>query len=462
MTATAQDRILEALRREIASLGPGTQLPSVRELSRRHQASPVTVSAAVGTLAAEGVVLPRPGCGTFVAERADPERVLPDYDWQALSLGPAAIDPGGLEALMAQGDADTILLSSGFPEEELLPLKALAAATARASRRPGAWGRPPMEGIEELRRWFARDAAADLSAADVLVTSGGQAALATVMRAFGRRGDPIVLESPTYIGGLAAARGAGLIPVPVPVDRDGVRTDLLGEALDRTGARLILLQPTFANPHGSLLSNDRRTEVLGLAREHGAFVIEDDYVRDLWLERPPPPPLISQDRDGHVVYIRSMTKSTAASMRLAAVVSRGPASERLRRARIVDDFFVASVLQHAALELLSSPAWQRHLRQLRRTLRLRRDALIAALAERLPEWRLFQRPPGGLCLWLRLPDGGDERAVVQRAAAAGVMILPGSSWFPAEPPAPHVRLSYAAASEPRLIEAVARIARALS
>jgi DNA-binding transcriptional MocR family regulator len=458
MTATAQDRILAELKQEAQALAPGTRLPSVRELSRRFQASPVTVSAAISALAAQGTVLPRPGRGTFVAERPDPDRPAPDYDWQSVALGPASVDPGGLEALMARADADTIALSSGFPEEDLLPLKLLSAATARASRRPGAWGRPPMEGIEELRTWFARDASADVDAADVLVTSGGQAALATIMRAFGRRGDPIVLESPTYIGALAAARGTGLVPVPVPVDRDGVRTELLADALDRTGARLILLQPTFANPHASLLSEERRRDVLDLARAKGAFVIEDDYVRDLWLERPPPPPLVARDHDGHVVYIRSMTKSTAASMRLAGVIARGAAGERLRRARIVDDFFVAAVLQHAALELLTNPGWQRHLRQLRRTLRSRRDALIAAVGELLPHWKLFQRPAGGLCLWLRLPDGTDEQAVVQRAAAAGVMVLPGAPWFPAEPPGPYVKLSYAAAAEARLTRAMERLA----
>ena len=88
----------------------------------------------------------------------------------------------------------------------------------------------------------------------------------------------------------------------------------------------------------------------------------------------------------------------------------------------------------------------------------RRDTLIAALAEDLPDWRLFQRPRGGLCLWMRLPDRTSEDDLVRRAAAAGVLILPGSPWFPAEPPAPYVRLSYATAGEQRLREAVRRLA----
>jgi DNA-binding transcriptional MocR family regulator len=395
-----------------------------------------------------------------VAERAAAAPAeAPDFGWQAVALGPAVIDPGGLEQLLAQGAEDTILLSSGFPEEDLLPLKALAAAAARAARRPGAWARPAIEGIEDLRSWFARDAGGAVEPGDVLLTSGAQAALATVLRALGRRGEPIVVESPTYVGVLAVARSIGLVPVPVPVDRDGIRTDLLADTLERTGARLMFLQPLCANPHGSVLSSGRRRDVLDLAERHGAFVIEDDFVRDLWLEREPPPaPLVSHDPHGHVIYVRSLTKATAASLRVACVVARGPAGERLRRARIVDDFFVSAVLQHTTLELLTSPGWQRHLRQLRRSLTGRRDALIAALTRELPEWELFQRPRGGLSLWLRLPPGTDEAGVVRSAASAGVLVLPGAPWFPAEPPAPHLRLSYAAAPEHRLREAVRRLA----
>jgi DNA-binding transcriptional MocR family regulator len=458
----AQERLVAELRGVTLSLPAGSRLPSVRELSRRHRASPVTVTAAISILAAEGLAVARPGRGTFVAERPKPSRESPDFDWQSVALGPAVVDPGGLEQLLARVGGDVIALTSGFPEEDLLPVKALAAAISRAGRRPGAWARPPIEGIPELRAWFARDAGGGVHDDEVLITSGGQAALATILRALGRRGDPVLLESPSYLGALAAARATGLVPVPVPVDEDGVRTELLADALARTGARLMLLQPTYANPHGSVLSAARRREVLELARSSGAFVIEDDYVRDVWLgRRPPPPPLVSQDRDGHVIYVRSMTKATASSMRIACVVARGPAGERLRRARIVDDFFVSAVLQHAAVEFLASPAWQRHLRQLRQALASRRDTLISSLGEHLPAWRPFQRPEGGLSLWIRLPDGSDEEAVVQAARAAGVLILAGAPWFPAEPPAPYVRLSYAAASEQRLLVACGRLAGAI-
>ncbi len=456
---SAPERLYRELRSQALELAPGDRLPSVRELSRRHRASPVTVTTAFQRLAVEGVLVARPGQGTFVAEVDLSAPEPSDFSWQAVALGPAVVEPGGLEQLLATPSEDTIALSSGFPEEQLLAVRELAAATARAARRPGAWQRPPAEGIDELRAWFARDAGGGVEPRDVMVTTGSQSALATVIRALGRPGDPVILESPTYVGALAAARGARLVPVPVPVDRDGVRPEMLEQALLRSRARLIVLQPTYANPHGSVLTESRRADVLALAESHGAFIVEDEWARDLWLDGvPPPPPLVSRDHHGHVIYLRSITKATAASLRIAGVSARGVAGERLRRARLLDDFFVSGVLQHAAVELLTGAGWPRHLRRLRAALASRRDVLMAELERRLPEWSVFQRPRGGMSLWVRLPDGSDETQTVQAAAAAGVLVIPGAPWFPAEPSGPHLRFSYAAAGEERLREAVARLA----
>jgi DNA-binding transcriptional MocR family regulator len=145
-------------------------------------------------------------------------------------------------------------------------------------------------------------------------------------------------------------------------------------------------------------------------------------------------------------------------MRVAAVSARGVAGARLKAARIIDDFFVSGPLQHATLELVSSPAWRRRQRTLRAALRERRDALVGALAEHLPEWSPAGLPRGGLHLWVRLPDGADDVALTARAAIAGVVVSPGTPWFAAEPPGPHVRLTFAGAGPDELVEGVRRLA----
>ena len=460
-TATAT-RVLDDLRAAALELPPGSRLPSVRELMARHRASPVTVQRAISALAAEGLVEPRPGRGTFVAAaRPAPGDAPPasDLSWQEVALEARVADPGGLGDLLALPGAGAIPLSSGYLEPALQPVAACAAALSRAARRPGAWDRVPVEGIPELREWFAAQAGPDRRGHDAVVCSGGQFALNLAFRALASPGEPVVVESPTYNGALSAARAAGLRPVPVPADAGGIRPDLLADALGRSGARVVYLQPLFANPHGAVLAPDRRAAVLEAVAAAGAFLVEDDWARDLVVDQDPlPPPLAADDPHGHVVHLRSLTKIAAPGLRIAAVSARGPAGARLRAARVVEDFFVSGPLQHAALELVHAPVWGRHLRTLRGALRERRDALLDALARDLPEATPFVVPRGGLHLWVRLPDGVDDAALVQRAAAAGVVVFGGRRMFAGEPPGAFLRLTYGAAAPDVLAEGVRRLA----
>ncbi|WP_432988777.1 PLP-dependent aminotransferase family protein [Dactylosporangium sp. CA-233914] len=457
----AAERVIQDLRAALTGAPPGTRLPTVRELTARHQASPITVTRAIRALAAEGLLDTQPGRGSFVAARpAPPASAAPDLSWQSIALGPRPPGEDSMQALLAIPRPGAIPLSSGYLDPDLQPASALGAALARAARHPASWQRGPVEGREDLRAWFARGAG-PMRAEDFVICPGGQSALATAFRALAAPGDTVLVESPTYLGALAAARAAGLRVVPVPADVDGVRPDLLAAALHRTGARLFYCQPLFANPHGATLSPARRPEVLAEVTAAGAFLLEDDYARDLAVDGDPPPPLVANDPGGHVVYLRSLTKSAAPGLRVAAIGARGPAGARLRAARVLDDFFVAGPLQQATLDFVTSPAWPRHLRSLRTALRTRRDALLDAVRRHLPALDPPAVPRGGLHAWLRLPEGTDDVALTTAAAARNVVVFPGRPWYAAEPDAPHLRLTFAAAPPPLLEEGVHRLAQAL-
>ncbi len=445
----AQHGALAALEQLVASLPADSKLPSYRELQQRYRLSPATVQRLLAGLARRGLVVTRPGSGTFTAARR-PAPAASDLSWQTLALGSRAGLGPDLERLVEPPPADSIGMSGGFPDERLQPLGLLAAAAARAGRRPRGWSRLPAQGLPELRSHLAAEAGGALTAHDVLITPGGQAALSAVFRHLCGPGDPVIVESPTYIGALAAARAAGLTLVPVPGDRDGVLPDALADALARTGARLAYLQPRYANPAGAVLAPQRRGPVLAAAARAGAFILEDDWMRDFDLGHPSPPPLASMDDDGHVIYLRSVSKPVAAGLRVAGLAARGPALARLRRGRISDDLFVAPVLQHVALDVLTAPGWPRHVAGLRRALRERRDALAAAIRVELPGCRLELIPAGGLHLWLRLPDHCSDADVAAAAAARGLEVSPGRASVPGEPPGPYLRLSYAAEEPARL------------
>ncbi|WP_424214634.1 PLP-dependent aminotransferase family protein [Streptomyces sp. BI20] len=459
--------LVEYLRSEVNRYSPGEKLPGSREWVERYRVSPVTVSRAVARLVAEGLVTTRPGAGAYRAEPRDPAggpAALGDTSWQEVALSSGVTpDASGLLAAVAGRPAGVTELNSGYLHSSLQPERALAAALARAGRRPGAWARPPLEGLPDLRAWFAREIGGPLTADDVLITAGGQSALSTVVRALAPPGAPVLVESPTYPGLLAIVRGADRRPLPVPVDAGGLRVELLDRAFRATGARLLVCQPLFHNPTGAVLAADRRPEVLRIARAAGAFVVEDDYARHLGHSDGPalPPTLAAEDPDGVVVHLRSLTKPASPNLRVAALAARGAVRERLRATQVVDSFFVSRPLQEAALDLVASPAWARHLRTVGEELRLRRRALADAVARHLPELALTAEPRGGYHLWLRVETGADgdaEAAFTARALRAGVAVAPGRPYFCADPPGPHVRLGFAAA--PRiedLTEAPARI-----
>lgn len=448
---------LEAL---IGSLPPDSKLPSYRDLQQRYRLSPATVQRMLADLARRGLLVTKPGSGTFTAPRAA-SRPPADLSWQTLALGSRAGLGADLERLVDPVPPDAIGLASGFPDGRLQPLGLLAVAASRAARRPQAWNRLPPQGLPELRSFLADEAGGGLTAANVLISSGGQSALSAVFRHLCAPGDPLIVESPTYVGALAAARAAGLVLVPVPGDVEGVLPDALADAFARTGARLAYLQPRYSNPAGSLLALDRREPVLAAAARAGAFLLEDDWMRDFDLGAPSAPPLISQDDDGHVIYLRSVSKPIAAGLRVSGLAARGPVLARLRRGRISDDLFVAPVLQQIALDVLTAPGWPRHLSAVRRQLRERRDALVGALAEHLPSARLELVPAGGVYLWVRLPDQFGDGAVSEAASARGLAVEPGRPCFPGEAPGPYLRLSYASEEAPRLCRAVQILAEIL-
>ena len=455
--------VAEDLRRQIAGLQPGDALPSTRTLVERHRVSPVTVSRALAQLAADGLVIVRPGAGSYVNERA---RVVSgarcDTGWQAVPLADRSVDASRLDFLLQPAPDGVLSLSAGYPHADLMATGSLTAAAIRATRRPGVWDRPPAWGLQPLRSWFAHTLGGSFDADDVLITDGGQSALSTAFRALLPPGAPMLVESPTYLGALAAARAAGLRPVPVPTDGGGLQLDQLADAFSSTGSRVLYCQPTFQNPTGACLAEDRREGVLELAAAAGAFVIEDDFARWLAHRHPAPPPLASQDEEGRVVYVTSITKPTSANLRIGALIARGAVAERLRNLRLVDAFFASRLLQETALELVESPAWSRHLRGFSAALAARCAATVQAVSRHLPTASVVEVPLGGMHVWLRLADGLDDTRIAEAAERAGVLVMPGRPFYAAEPPGPHLRLSFCGVSHPReLEEAIVRLAAVL-
>lgn len=455
-----------ALRGWIKDAPAGARLPSTRQLVSEHGASPVTVQKALRRLVTEGLVESRPGVGTFV--RAGRPSLGADFGWQTAALRtPRSVIPR-LAGPLRTAPPDVQSLHAGYPGPDLLPERLVRAALGRAARGAAATSRPPAAGLQELRAWFAAELAdatrqdlAAVTANDVVIAPGSQSALSSIFRALVAPGQPLLLESPTYWGAIQAAHQAGVEPVPVPSDAHGPDPDELDRSFRETGARAFYAQPNYANPTGAQWSVQRAEQILDVVRSRGAFIVDDDWAHDFGIDTDPRP-VAALDDAGHVVYLRSLTKSVSPTIRVAAVIARGPARDRILADRAAESMYVSGLLQQAALEVVTDPGWRTHLRRLREQLRDRRDLLVDSLRTHAPDLRIDPVPPGGLHLWARLPEGTDVERLVQDAMTNGVWVSSGDEWFPAEPSGPYVRLTFIGPEPARYPDAARTIARVLA
>jgi DNA-binding transcriptional MocR family regulator len=465
MSNGSTQRIVDGLRAWIATAPPGAKVPTNRELMQRYGAGPVTVQKAMHALGALGLVESRPGVGTFVRAVRAPRAV--DFGWQTGALGSPHARLPVVSSTQRSAAPDAISLHSGYPDRELLPERMVHAALARASKSEAAVTRSPMRGLPELQAWFAAGLGATAparvaapTARDVMIVSGSQSGLSSVFRSVVGPGRPLLIESPTYWGAILGAEQAGLALVPIPSGPEGPDPEELDRAFRQTGARAFYAQPTFANPTGVQWSPRRGQEVLEVVRAHGAFLIEDDWAYDLAIDSEPNP-LAAHDDRGHVIYIRSLTKSVSPALRVAAVVARGPVRDRIVADQGSEAMYVSGVLQAAALDVVTQPGWRNHLRGFRNQVRLRRDLLVDALREHAPAVQLERVPAGGLNLWLRVPEGTDVERLVRDCESRGLLIAPGTEWFPAEAAGPYVRANFAGPAPDRFPEAARLLQAAL-
>jgi 2-aminoadipate transaminase len=343
----------------------------------------------------------------------------------------------------------------GQPDPTLLPAEALGEATRRALQRFGgdAIGYGAESGPGPLIDWLIEhlgriDARAP-STSELMTTAGNSHALDLVANVFTRAGDVALVEIPTYHLALGILRDRGLELVGVATDGDGLRPDAVRDALSRSraaGKRVSLLYtiPTFGNPTGRTMPIERRYEIAALAAEHGFVVAEDDVYRELSFGEPAPPSIGALDEGGWVLRMGSFSKSLAPGLRL------GWLSGDARRIRaVLDSGLLISggglnpITALAVAEFAAAGAYEPNVAHLRETYRSRRDGLIGALREALPD-ATFDVPAGGYFVWLRLPRGLDSRELRAAAEAAGLTYVPGPAFDASDALDPSwLRLSFA-------------------
>ncbi|WP_051963123.1 PLP-dependent aminotransferase family protein [Deinococcus misasensis] len=454
----ATERIYQDLLKHLLTLQAGDSLPSSRTLVAQHQASPNTIQKVFSRLIQEGKAVSRAGKGLFKAEVAPVVTPQQDYGWQSVLLGASPGVQQDFQSLYTPPPTGLLSLGSGYLDSSLQPTQLLAEAMQKASRRPLVWDRVPPEGLPPLRNWFAGKLG--VQASDILITAGAQSALSSIFSVLSHLPNtPVLVESPCHLGTLAILRSQGMKPIPIPMDAHGMRPDLLEQVLQHTPARLLACQPTHQNPTGVCWTLERRQEILRICKKHGVLIIEDGAAQDLSFQGAPPPHLVTLAPE-QVIHVYSLTKPVAAGFRIAAIAARGPIRQRLSAALVVGDLFVTGVMQEAALEVVTSKRWPKHLQNLQNILQARQQTLTTELKLRLPAWRIHHTPSGGFYLWVELPEGMDDPSFSLQALQKQVQVSAGQAWFPAEKEGAFLRLSFAGIEQVQIAQAVSGLVEA--
>jgi GntR family transcriptional regulator / MocR family aminotransferase len=445
-TGTLGGQIEEQLRRAIrnGALRTGSQVPSTRDLARQLGVSRRVTVDAYAQLAAEGYLVVRQGARPRVA----PVREATET---AVAEPPAAATAARFDFRPSLPDV------SAFPRQRWL--RCVREAVAEMSDLDLGYG--DLRGVDRLRLALAdylgrvRGVVADPTR--IAITCGFTQAIDVLCRVLAERGPTrIAFEDPSYDEPRIIAVRAGLEAVPVPVDEDGIVVDQLA----RTGATAVVLTPAHQHPTGVVLSGERRTALLDWLREHDTFAIEDDYDADYRYDRAAVGALQGLDPD-HVVYAGSASKTLAPALRVGWLALPPSLVESVARAKAFADRGTDRITQHAFARFLERGELDRHRRRMLATYRARRDALVAALADELPD-ATVRGIAAGLHATVELRAGDDETAILTELAHRRVALstMTEHRMTPTTEP-PILLLGYGQVPEPAIAPGVRAIADAV-
>ncbi|MGG3451793.1 PLP-dependent aminotransferase family protein [Domibacillus aminovorans] len=444
------DQIVQQIAGRIQSsmLTGGEKLPSIRQLSVDAGISFLTVHKAYKKLEQAGMVKSIQGKGVYVERPAQKEAAENSFDWQ-LSI-PAYLTRSSFHSrpkttysfdysAMHSGLLPTIYLADQLTEM----LKAEPAIL-------GTYGDVQGDALtrEAFSTYFQKQLGLSSAADDLIMTTGLHQGIELIAKTLIGPGDVVITEAPTYPGVLDILMNRGAQVIPIAMDEEGMRADLLAQVAKTYHPKAIYMNPTFQNPTGRSMSERRRKEVLYQAQLHGMFIIEDDSWSELYFdEKPPPKSIKAFDDEGRILFLKGFSKALAPGIRVGTIFAEGPFKKLLLSAKASSDLGTPLLTQRAVLPFLTSDRMMQHFAKLRFALELRRDKAISILSASFDSSVSWTVPEGGLNIWVTFPESVSTVELYEYCLRHDLSFLPGHVCYPYEPASHHLRLTYSLLSE---------------
>ena len=374
------------------------------------------------------------------------------------------------------GATDMVSFAPGYPAPELFPWDELRDISAELlsgadsdtlQYGPTRGYGPLLEAVAAL----SAERGIRASPEQLLITSGSQQGIDLIARVMVSPGDVVLVELPTFTGGIAAFRNAQAQLVGVPQDDAGLDLDALDDAWQRARmagktVKLLYVIPNFQNPTGRLLALDRRRQLVEWAGRRDVLIVEDDPYGSLYFEdvasADETRPLCADDPEGRVLYLSTFSKTLAPGFRVGWMVAPPTLIERFETAKQSTDLTSGILDQHVVYEAVKRGVVHALAPKLRALYAHKRDVMEQALRARVGDQLSWTSPKGGFFVWAALPPGSSDQVLLERAIAHGLVFVIGSAFFVDGSGHEMIRLSFSAPSIERIEEGVKRLASALN
>lgn len=410
---------------------PDYRLPSVRQLSKRLEVNQVTVVSAFKKLENEGYVYSRTGSGTFVAN------ILPCIDTvkQTESM-PMQDDLYQQEDIFLINNGqikineNTINFASATPTPDLFPVEAFRLALDEVLERDrgNAFGYQDIQGYLPIRESILKTLKRSeiISTPDnVQIISGAQQGIDIISKTLLRQGDYIITESPTYTGAIAVFKSRGALIADVEIGLNGPDLNVLEYNIKKYKPKLIYTIPSFQNPTGRSYSNNNRLEILKMSEKYNFYIIEDDYVSDLDFEGKKLTPLKTLDKHDRVIFIKSFSKLFMPGLRLGFMIVPASLKENVLEAKHTTDISTSGLIQRAFDLYIRNGSWDKHFDFMYKIYKERYSLMIQYLDRYRCSNMNYEKPGGGLNIWLSLPYGFPINSLLRHAVANDIVFAPG-------------------------------------
>ncbi len=384
----------------------------------------------------------------------------------------ATFEPGIMNTLLLpRPGAKLIRFTGGSYDVPSLPTAEVKRIFEEAS--PQAWaemlqyggtaGMPSL--LRELSTFMAGHKIKADPAKEIIVTTGSQEAIDLVSRVFIDKGDMILVGAPTYLQALSAFRQQYPKFVDIPIDSEGMDTQVLEEKLKKIKAqgkraKMLYVIPSFQNPDSSLMTLERRKAVLELAEAHDLIIFEDNPYGYISFEGPMPTPLAGMDKSGRVMYTSTFSKMVSPGMRIGWITANPEFTGHLMEAKNNISICNDGLSQYAAAELFRRGDVERQIPKVTKVYRKKRDVMLEAMKTSFPKRVKWDEPKGGLFLWVKLPRNISSDELLKDAVSNGVAFVPGSLFF-TKPVHNYMRLNYSLPSEDDIVTGIQTLGRLL-